>query len=312
MRATRHSVTRCRRRPRWHSAASSRSTFGLRMPPAAAPSSPAPSSSPPVRRSTERRSATRHRVPRPATGSWQAGPARSCASGSVSRSAPATRSRACRPRRRSRSPPSRPQTTRKSQPGSTAGRDPSLVTGRGQAHIQLAEEGQAMERNLGRATGIIRRILDALLLALIVVVLSGVVLGKLVPLTGRQTIVIGGGSMEPAVPLRSAVIIRSVDAGELAAGDIVSLKAGPQNTLYTHRIVAVIDRPDGRWVQTKGDANADQDPNPVHASAIVGRTEIVIPLAGYLIALLSIPAGVVFLVGLAASLLAGARLLESL
>jgi signal peptidase len=169
-----------------------------------------------------------------------------------------------------------------------------------------------MERTLGRATGIIRRVLDALLLALIVVVLGGVVLGKLVPLTGRQTIVIGGGSMEPAVPLGSAVIIRPVDASALSVGDIVSLKAGPQNTLYTHRIVAVIDRPDGRWVQTKGDANADQDPTLVHANAIVGRTEMVIPLAGYLIVLLSIPAGVLFLIGLAASLLAGAWLLESL
>src|SRR5258706_11023550 len=118
--------------------------------------------------------------------------------------------------------------------------------------------------------------------------------------------------MEPAVPLGSAVIIKPVDTGELNAGDIVSLKAGPQNTLFTHRIVALIDRPDGRWVQTKGDANADQDPTLVHASAIVGRTEMVIPLAGYLIALLSIPTGVLFLVGLAASLLAGARFLQSL
>jgi signal peptidase I len=118
--------------------------------------------------------------------------------------------------------------------------------------------------------------------------------------------------MEPAVPLGSAVIIKPVDAAALAVGDIVSLKAGPQNALYTHRIVAVIDRPDGRWVQTKGDANADQDPTLVHASAIVGRTEMVIPLAGYLIVLLSVPAGVLFLIGLAASLLAGAWLLESL
>ena len=169
-----------------------------------------------------------------------------------------------------------------------------------------------MERILGRATGIVRRVLDAMLLALIVVVVGGVVLGKLVPLTGRQTIVIGGGSMEPAVPLGSAIIIRPVDAGELTVGDIVSLKVGPQNTLYTHRIVAVVDRPDGRWVQTKGDANAQDDPSLVPAGAIVGRTEMVIPLAGYLIALLSIPAGVLFLIGLAASLLAGAWLLESL
>ena len=169
-----------------------------------------------------------------------------------------------------------------------------------------------MERYLGRATRIIRRVLDALLLALIVIVLGGVVLGKLVPLTGRQTIVIGGGSMEPAVPLGSAVIIKPIDARLLAAGDIVSLKAGPQNTLYTHRIVAVLDRPDGRWIQTKGDANADQDPTPVPASAIVGRAEFVVPLAGYLIVLLSVPSGVLFLIGLAASLLAGAWLLESL
>ena len=169
-----------------------------------------------------------------------------------------------------------------------------------------------MERILGRATGIVRRVLDAMLLALIVVVVGGVVLGKLVPLTGCQTIVIGGGSMEPAVPLGSAIIIRPVDAGELTVGDIVSLKVGPQNTLYTHRIVAVVDRPDGRWVQTKGDANAQEDPSLVPAGAIVGRTEMVIPLAGYLIALLSIPTGVLFLIGLAASLLAGAWLLESL
>jgi signal peptidase I len=169
-----------------------------------------------------------------------------------------------------------------------------------------------MERKLGRAIGIVRRLLDALLLALIVVVLSGVVLGKLVPLTGRETIVIGGRSMEPAVPLGAAVIIKPVDAQTLAAGDIVSLKAGPQNTMYTHRIVAVVDRPDGRWIQTKGDANADADPTLVPVTAIVGRTELVIPLAGFLIALLSIQAGVLFLIGLAASLIAGAWLLESL
>jgi signal peptidase I len=165
---------------------------------------------------------------------------------------------------------------------------------------------------MARGVGIVRRLLDALLIALIVLVLLGVALGKLVPLTGRETIVIGGQSMEPAVPLGAAVVIHRVDPGALAPGDIVSLKAGPQNTLYTHRIVAVIDRSDGRWVQTKGDANTEQDPTPVPVSAIVGRAELVIPLAGYLILLMTIPAGVLFLVGLAASFLAGAWLLESL
>ena len=169
-----------------------------------------------------------------------------------------------------------------------------------------------MERNLARIAVISRRMLDVLLFALIAVVLVGVVLGKLVPLTGRQTLAIGGRSMEPAVPLGAAVIIGPADPGSLAAGDIVSLKAGPQNALFTHRVVAVVDRSDGRWVRTKGDANPEEDPTLVPVSAIVGRTELVIPLAGFLIALLSIPAGVLFLIGFAATLLAGAWLLESL
>jgi signal peptidase len=169
-----------------------------------------------------------------------------------------------------------------------------------------------MERNLARTVGALRRLLDALLIALILVVLVGVVLGKLVPLTGRETIVIGGRSMEPTLPLGAAIVNGKVDPATLAAGQIVSLKAGPQNTLYTHRIIAVIDRADGRWVQTKGDANPEEDPTLVPASAIVGRTEFIVPLAGYLIALLSMPAGVMFIIGLAASLLAGAWLLESI
>jgi signal peptidase I len=168
-----------------------------------------------------------------------------------------------------------------------------------------------MERNLARVIGTLRRLLDALLIALIVVVLAGVVLGKLVPLTGRETIVIGGRSMEPAVPLGAAVVIEPVDPTALIAGDIVSLRAGPQNALYTHRIVAIVDRSDGRWVRTKWDANADEDPTLVPVSALAGRTALVIPVAGFLIALLSIPTGVLFLIGLAASLMAGAWLLES-
>jgi len=158
----------------------------------------------------------------------------------------------------------------------------------------------------------VRRFLDAVLIALILVVLFGVILGKVVPLTGRQTIIIGGQSMEPAIHIGSAIIVAPVGAAELRVGDVVSLRAGDDNALFTHRIVEVVDRPDGRWIRTKGDANASPDPTLVHASAVVGRVQLAIPLAGYLIALLSIPTGVLFLIGLAATLLAAVWLLESL
>jgi signal peptidase I len=167
-------------------------------------------------------------------------------------------------------------------------------------------------RILASSTIWLRRIVDIALVALIVTVLAGVAMGKLVPLTGRQTIVIGGGSMTPAIPLGAAVVIAPVDAASLARGDVVSLRIAEQNATFTHRIIDVVDRPDGRWIRTKGDANAAPDPTLVPASAVIGRVELAIPLMGYLIALLSLPVGVLFAVGLAATLLAIAWLLESL
>jgi signal peptidase len=167
-------------------------------------------------------------------------------------------------------------------------------------------------RILERATTGLRRIVDVALLALIVVVLLAVVVAKGAPLVGRQTIVIGGESMEPAIPLGSAIVVKPVDPAELSVGDVVSMQVGSERATYTHRIVALVDRPDGRWIRTKGDGNAAPDPTLVPATAVIGRVEIAIPLIGYLVALLSLPVGVIFVLGLAATLLAIAWLLESL
>jgi len=167
-------------------------------------------------------------------------------------------------------------------------------------------------RILASATAGLRRFLDLLLIGLVLAVLVGILLAKLVPLTGRHTIIVGGSSMEPAIGLGAAIVIRQVPPEALAVGDVVTLHAGEKNALFTHRIIEVFDRPDGRWIRTQGDANATPDPTLIHASAVVGRTELAIPFAGFLLALLSIPSGVLFLVGVAATLLAAAWLLESL
>jgi len=167
-------------------------------------------------------------------------------------------------------------------------------------------------RILSGMTAGLRRFLDVVLIALIVVVLFGVLLGKIVPLTGRQALIVGGSSMEPAIPLGAAIVVGPVDAADLKVGDVVSLRAGDDRALFTHRITEVVDRPDGRWIRTKGDANNSADPTLVHSSAVVGRVQASLPYAGYLLALLSVPMGVLFLLGIAATLLAAVWLLESL
>jgi signal peptidase I len=167
-------------------------------------------------------------------------------------------------------------------------------------------------RILASATAGLRRFLDLLLIGLVLAVVVGILLAKLVPLTGRQTIIVGGSSMEPAIGLGAAIVIKSVPPEALVVGDVVTMHAGEKNAIFTHRIIEVFDRPDGRWIRTQGDNNATPDPTLIHASAVVGRTELAIPFAGFLLALLSLPTGVLFLVGVAATLLAAAWLLESL
>jgi len=157
----------------------------------------------------------------------------------------------------------------------------------------------------------VRRIVDLALIVIIVVVLFGLMLGKIVPLTGHATIIIGGGSMEPAIGLGSAIVIGPIRPDDLVVGDVVSLQIGADRATFTHRITTIVQRSDGIWVRTKGDANADPDPTLVPATAILGRVEWAIPYAGYLMALLSVPVGVIFVLGLAATLLAIAWLLES-
>ena len=73
----------------------------------------------------------------------------------------------------------------------------------------------------------LRRLLDGLLLALVAVSLGVLLLGRVVPLTGHPTLVVAGPSMEPAIPMGSAVVLDPVASADLAVGDVVSLRSGP-------------------------------------------------------------------------------------
>ena len=163
------------------------------------------------------------------------------------------------------------------------------------------------------ATRLARRALDLVLVGLILLVLAVVAVARVVPaLTGAPVYVVGGGSMEPTIPLGAAVIDLPVTADQLAVDDIVSVQVGEEKAVFTHRIIRVVERDDGRWIQTKGDANEDQDPSIIPATTVIGRVAVTIPYAGYALKLLSTGQGVMFVLAFAVLVLAGAWLLESL
>lgn len=150
----------------------------------------------------------------------------------------------------------------------------------------------------------LRRLPEIALVGLTVVVFATALALRLLPSTGRTVMVVSGPSMEPAIGLGAAVIVNRVDPADLAVGDVVSMKIGPDEAVFTHRIVRLVDRPDGLWIETKGDANKTADPAITPVTAVIGRVEVSIPRLGYLVAALSSPSGTGVVLGLAGILLA--------
>ncbi len=161
-----------------------------------------------------------------------------------------------------------------------------------------------------RSVTVLRRLLDGLLLALVVVSLGVLVLGRVLPLTGHPTLVVAGPSMEPSIPIGAAVVLDQVAPADLAVGDVVSLRSGPDRAVFTHRIIRLAERDGGLWLETQGDANATPDPSLTPAVAVIGRVAVGIPFAGYLLTLYSAPSGILFVISFGLVLLLLGVLLE--
>jgi signal peptidase len=159
---------------------------------------------------------------------------------------------------------------------------------------------------------IVRWPLDLAIVGLVAIVLLAVALARIVPLSGGQTLIIGGPSMEPTLPLGSAVVIQPVAPGSIAVGDIVSIRTGSETAIFTHRVVRLLELDDSPYLETKGDNNPTPDGATVPESAVIGRVALAFPLMGYVIALLSVPSGVAFVLGLGALMILAAVLLDLL
>ena len=137
-----------------------------------------------------------------------------------------------------------------------------------------------------------RRAVGVIGLALFVVLVGFSLFTNLAPLTGRELFIIAGGSMEPAIPIGSLVIVTPADTRTIAIGDVVTIRAD-NGVVVTHRVSGVVDLPDGRSFELKGDANQSADGGLVPSRAIIGAADRFIPYAGYARAFLSTVPGLI-------------------
>ena len=155
-----------------------------------------------------------------------------------------------------------------------------------------------------RTIRILANLVDILVITVIAIALSGVALGRVLPALGHPVFVVGGPSMRPVMTPGDAIVLEQVEPARLVVGDVVSLRTGPERAIYTHRVIRIAERDGQIWLETKGDANELADPSITPASAVIGRVTGVMPVAGYLLALLSVPIGVIFFLSTGALLIA--------
>ncbi|GGG65425.1 hypothetical protein GCM10011374_31580 [Kocuria dechangensis] len=137
-------------------------------------------------------------------------------------------------------------------------------------------------------TAAARRAGHGLLVALLAVVSAVLLAVVIVPLVlGWVPLTVLSGSMEPAVPTGSQVVVEPLegeeDAARLGVGDVVTFMPRPDDaTLVTHRIVQVAHDGEGRLsFTTRGDANAAPDEEVLTATQLRGVVRYHVPWAGY-------------------------------
>lgn len=86
-------------------------------------------------------------------------------------------------------------------------------------------------------------------------------------------------SMEPAMPVGSAIYVKRCDPQALRQGEIITFRLSEATGLVeTHRVVE--NDTQARQLITKGDANALPDVDPVSYERVVGKVVICIPVLG--------------------------------
>ena len=106
------------------------------------------------------------------------------------------------------------------------------------------------------------------------------------------------GSMEPAIPVGSVVVIKLANPENLKIGDIICFQLS-QPTSITHRIINITEE----GFITKGDANEDPDTWIVKNENVIGKAVFTVPFIGYLGYLARTPIGFLLLIVIPASII---------
>ncbi len=123
-----------------------------------------------------------------------------------------------------------------------------------------------------------RRVMDLIftVITVVIIIISGVAL--IGQLAGFHLFSVESGSMTPAYPVDSLIIVKEVEPESIQPGDVITFVANADGMAVTHRVVST--DPVKRTFTTRGDANGVDDAAPVLWKNTVGKVVFGIPLFG--------------------------------
>ncbi len=111
---------------------------------------------------------------------------------------------------------------------------------------------------------------------------------------GINPLIVLSGSMEPTIRVGDIAVTRNVDPTTVGVGDVVTYRAG--KLFVTHRIIRVVDAPEGRQFEVKGDNNSTPDATLVAEERVVAKFIFDVPKMGYLVNFTHTPNGLTLFV----------------
>jgi signal peptidase len=158
---------------------------------------------------------------------------------------------------------------------------------------------------------LVRRLLEVALAIFVLGVVGLAAAAQAAPVAGYGLYAVRSASMSPAIRVGDLVVEERVDPAVIGVGDVITLDTGTGATV-THRVATVTPNDAGPMFTTKGDANASPDPVATPSSQVRGRVTWDVPFLGFLLAMATMPSGVLALLSFGCALLVAIWLVAEL
>ena len=137
-------------------------------------------------------------------------------------------------------------------------------------------------------------------LVILVVVCALLLMGS--RLLGYQVFTVISGSMEPTYSVGDLLYVQKVNPTTIKVDDPITFLINEGSAVATHRVTRVEEREGDLYFYTKGDANKDEDQQPVHEKNVLGVPRFAIPKLGYVSDYVQNPPGMYVAIGVGALL----------